>query len=476
MKRILLIIIFLTTIFSIGSLRAQDTVTKHDPWYLYNTITSCEEAPRFTYYGRNCRNENRTSLYYYDAWDGWRGDVQQSSESYDWFHVQRHFRQHGEYVYGIAVTALNMPLGEEWYPAAPIMGLYNAGQSSYITSSAQDISVRLVDSLTIMHQRQDCVFKYELTGLTPVENVYSPCHEFYFQHPYPIDSLTDSFYVALAWPHERRNLYREMITSWPDSEAFLPVYIFDRWGHCADPEVSSVEYLWKFYFNTDFDAMFTSWYRYTSDSIVFVRNQGVNQAFGIIFPIIHLRCTAPWVHLADRRADSATVSWDVSEPGMLYQTTVVPYGQQPDAGAWVSTVDTFHTFTGLDPQEKYCVWVRKVCHYATSEYDTLVYSDWSPTVGFSVEGAGTGTEGISSADGDSFSLTPNPARSSVLVALPASAVGGRLSLCDLAGRELEAHTVQGPSLELDVSTRAAGVYLVKLVTPRGVSSRRLVVE
>ena len=48
---------------------------------------------------------------------------------------------------------------------------------------------------------------------------------------------------------------------------------------------------------------------------------------------------------------------------------------------------SFHTFTGLDPQEKYRVWVRKVCHYAT-----LGYSDWSPTVGFSVEGAGT--EGI----------------------------------------------------------------------------------
>ena len=215
-------------LLSAGSLRAQDTVTRHDPWYLYNTITSCEDHYTHTY--PHSYYDTLNGDYYYDTWDGWRGHWM-TAEGYDWFNVQRHYRKHGEYVYGIAVTAFNMPLGEEWAPAAPIMGLYNFGVVTQYKDFngvplVRNISVRMVDSLTILHQRNDCFFKYELNGRTPVENVYSPCHEFYFQHPYPIDSLTDSFYVALAWPHERRNLYREMISSWPDSEAFLPIYIY----------------------------------------------------------------------------------------------------------------------------------------------------------------------------------------------------------------------------------------------------------
>ena len=55
------------------------------------------------------------------------------------------------------------------------------------------------------------------------------------------------------------------------------------------------------------------------------------------------------------------------------------------------------------------------------------------------------------------------------------ATGGQLSLCDLTGRELMVRTVVRTEMELDISTLPTGTYLVKLTTPMGVSTKRLVV-
>ena len=105
----------------------------------------------------------------------------------------------------------------------------------------------------------------------------------------------------------------------------------------------------------------------------------------------------------------------------------------------------------------------------------LVYvvSDTTLTAVFSSTGDSLG---IRSIEFDGFELRPNPARGTVQIQLPQSAAGGRLSLCDLAGRELEVRTVGGTSVEWDVSALAAGAYLVKLVTPQGTCTRRLLVE
>ena len=61
------------------------------------------------------------------------------------------------------------------------------------------------------------------------------------------------------------------------------------------------------------------------------------------------------------------------------------------------------------------------------------------------------------------------------VVLPASMLGGRLSVLDMAGRERMALPVQDPVEDLDVSALSPGIYLVRITTARDVSTRRLLV-
>ncbi len=84
--------------------------------------------------------------------------------------------------------------------------------------------------------------------------------------------------------------------------------------------------------------------------------------------------------------------------------------------------------------------------------------------------------GIAAPAGEGFVLSPKLAQDSVLVLLPPWAEGGRLSLCDLAGREVVVRAVTGTSMELGISRLPAGAYLVKLATPVGVITCRLLVE
>ena len=318
-------------------------------------------------------------------------------------------------------------------------------------------SVRINNGLVVSRKFRYVTDNYELVV---------PCYEFYFPQPHLV---TDSFYVGRVHMGNQRGICEYGVT-YSYSDPGSQYYTF------SDIDSFALEHFCLF----------------GPDS----------RHWGVFFPIVGLRCN-PVSHyeLTDLSTDSVVVSWNNVEDSAAYRLRLMG-----DDGSDTSftTRDTSLTLRGLSADVRYNVMLCRQCQYSTlaydsvNGYDTLVYSQWLSGLAFrngaidtassggidttgtgGIDTTGTGgnpTEEIMRANGDSFSLTPNPARSSVLVTLPAAAVGGRLSLCDLAGRELEAHTVQGPSLELDVSTRAAGVYLVKLVTPRGVSSRRLVVE
>ena len=143
------------------------------------------------------------------------------------------------------------------------------------------------------------------------------------------------------------------------------------------------------------------------------------------------------------------------------------------------TSDTSIVLTSLSDSVCYSVMLRKQCRYCTSNYDTIVYGNWlSPLSIGSCNFPDTtgGGEGIALPDGEEFLLYPNPVHGSVQVVLPPSAVGGRLLLCDLSGREMVGLDIRNTKVEIDVSSFPAGAYLVKLSTPRGVSVRRLLVE
>ncbi len=180
----------------------------------------------------------------------------------------------------------------------------------------------------------------------------------------------------------------------------------------------------------------------------------------------------PELRLEGRGHLTATVSWQTVEQPELFELAIGEYAAGVEAATVIPVADSLrsYTFTDLEPGVMLGVWVRKGCRYTTPGYDTIAYSDWSHPVGFMA----LGLDEVG--DGPDFTVSPNPAHGAVQATLPEAALGGRLTLCDLAGRELAAQTVAGTTARFDIGTLPAGVYLVKLVTPAGISTRRLVVE
>ena len=172
--------------------------------------------------------------------------------------------------------------------------------------------------------------------------------------------------------------------------------------------------------------------------------------WGGIFPIVELRCVAPTnFQLVERGYRSATVTWRQNETPDQYQLSIGPVGIEPDSGTMVTTTDTFYTFTDLEPDTRYMVWVRKACRYITASYDTLVWSDWSSPTGFFALG-------MDEVEADGVRITSQ--RGSIVVE---GAEGREVRVYDMLGREVngKAKSEKG---EATLSVPAAGIYMVRV--------------
>lgn len=125
---------------------------------------------------------------------------------------------------------------------------------------------------------------------------------------------------------------------------------------------------------------------------------------------------------------------------------------------------------GLDTAQWYTARVRTVC-------DSGNYSPWSDTVRFYVPGdtaAGQGEEPTSiGTPVDRYTyLMPNPASDKVLVA--SSFQLRKVELFDAAGHLLKSYAVTGVVTELSLSAYPSGTYFVRITTPSGIATKRLV--
>ena len=105
----------------------------------------------------------------------------------------------------------------------------------------------------------------------------------------------------------------------------------------------------------------------------------------------------------------------------------------------------------------------------TAQFADVVYDTKTLTYTAGTTAQNPSATAIADADGvaEGISLYPNPARSTVFVKLPSSAVnaasGDELQLFDLYGQRLRVVAVTGEVTEIDLSGCASGLYLVKLV-------------
>ena len=420
-------------------------------------------------------------------------------------------------VYGVAITMRNK-LSNQLYDndinlQAKLMTPGGPGVDSF------HVSMNPVDTVTLYRSHpRFCYFLYE-DDCNTKSPLPAPCYEFYFDTPAQINRMTDTFYVGME--RFSSNYYNYFNPDYYGGryDNSLPAHLYTAPGSTSD-----------FYSGNDYFSLESYW---------------TNKLWGVAFPIIGFRCKPVKQYWLDFfESGVAYVRWRNAEEGTTYNLRLVG---EDGSDTTIVTPDTAFVFNWLSDSVRYTLMLRKQCHYATSNYDTTVYSDWLSTLSFgttilptvwrtvtvasgdstmgTVGGGGRyedssivtitaepygnyefyswndgnaanprqflvtsdtsftalfreveDTVGIQQATGVTFQMQPNPAHGIVHIELPPSAQGGHLALCDMAGRELEVRTATGAAMEWDVSHLTPGTYLLRLTTPQGTASRRLIVE
>ena len=398
------IISFLITvgIFLVSS--AQDIVRANDPWYM------CHEYDSLIWQRCPSNIGGVLGLPFY-------GDV-----------IQQYIRpEEGVTVYGLAYTAPSFPLGDHMEHLSPAMMLHRQKAPGNLPT------LELIDSLTARQYYRTSRFEYDITRNAAInygeyDNYIVPSFEFFFNPPIPSDSLTDTFYVSIIFnvdPHE-------YIIS--GDSAMFP------YGAVAYGSPSSKWWV------------ITHGVMVVADGAISCMNlHGMPSSaiqWGMLFPIVGLRCVAPSLRLVERGNGMATVSWTQAEAGVGYELSFGPYGIEPDSGTIVGTTDTSYTLTGLEGGVREAVWVRKACRYDV--YDSTVWSEWSLPLVFL-------TLGVDEVEGEAVRLQVRDGA----VAVVGAADGEEVKLYDALGRQVAAARAAAGT-EILLAAPAAGVYTVRI--------------
>ena len=428
-------------------------------------------------------------------------------------------------VYGVAIPLRHL-LG---YPICDNVSDYQAllttrGPSSRTTTNHIFYSMYVVDSVTLNRSHpRFCWFRYE-DSCDKTKVLTVPCYEFYFDTPGQVSQMVDTFYVGR---------YTKSESPYGTTTNHLSP---QEYGGEYDPSIPSTLY----YNGIGYDG---EWYDY------FVQLGGgyYEKRWGVYFPIIGFRCKPMQYYWLDAfNGTNAVVRWRSDGQDTLFNVRLVG---EDGSDTTIVTTDTIAVFTHLSDSVSYNVTLRKQCRYCTSNYDTTLYSDWTPALWFgttiprvvthtvtatsadygmgTVIGGGeyrdssmvtltaysfggyrfdawndgntdnprqflvtcdtsftayfravadTGAVGILQPEGEDFLLRPNPARGIVQILLPATALGGQLAVCDLEGRELIVRPVENTAMEVDLTSLLPGSYFVKLTTPLGPTTKKLLVQ
>lgn len=192
--------------------------------------------------------------------------------------------------------------------------------------------------------------------------------------------------------------------------------------------------------------------------------------WGGIFPIIGFRCDSVVTGLRSSPSQGR-VLWN--DNGTEMYQVAVGYGNKPvDSAFWVfTTTDSVLYLDTLEHGVSLGVWVRIMCRYTTSTYDTVVWGPWSskailymPLADIDVVEPGV-----------DFLLSPNPAAGTVR--LTCEEAVQKVEMLDVAGRRVLMRRGPLPADGLiDLRQLPSGLYTVHVTTPSGIGIQRLVVE
>ena len=436
MKKIVLFLYLASALTT--SLQAQDTVRYGDPWYQFNPLPSLIPGTMSADYGffRNITCDN-------DDMKGYLG-----------------YETDNNTIYGIAVVMDSLP-GPEWsfmalllrgieYHNHPILNTQIMVDSCY----AQD-TIKAWENPLIKRCQFEYYYTYDSTESSN-KTASSNCFEFYFDTPITKQSssgFADTFFVGV-----------DVCSPVQDANACIPF--------CPKPcrsNTYSTPYLVLIRDRISGDP-YDGFTMYVSPSHPSPFGN-TNLYWGGIFPIIERRCTAPrGLALA---SDSLSAYWNSDSDAELFQLSVCSTTVEPDSGLLFITTAPMQTLPSFHPDSTYRLYLRKLCDFRQDS----VWSDWSAPLIVTPHDPND-TVSVQQADPvyRYTAVAPNPATGKVKVT---SSFGiSSLEAYDAQGRKV--HEFQIPnsefSINLDVSSWPRGTYLLRIQTPAGPTTKKLLVQ
>ena len=444
MKKICLSLVVLLGIVSAG--KSQDTVRYGDPWYQFyplpplieNSLRPCS----FTGTAPPC--EPLT-----ESWDFCR--------SYFGYLTDR-----SRTIYGIAVVMDSLPGPEFSFMAALLRGfeyhsVFPFGDTVIsvpgfvgIDTCYQEDSVKTWEDPLIKQCRFEYFYDYDPSQANQ-KTASANCFEFYFDTPVKADmSFADTFFVGTSF--------------------CLPYYSdWYRWQYHPKPCISNT-----------ITTSFLEVARYPSgeliDGLVVYHTPShpcpsygnTINFWGGVFPIVERRCSVP--RGLTLSADSLSASWRSDTDAELFQLSVCNGTADPDAGLLFSSPATSQALPPFHRDSTYRLYLRKMCDF---RLDT-VWSDWSAPLVI----AARPSEGIGEIQDSKFEIqiSPNPATKQVLVTSNVNMT--QIDVYDEQGRLVKGFDTRHSAFDfkLDVSTLPAGTYLLRISTPTGVATKKLLIQ
>ena len=318
-----------------------------------------------------------------------------------------------------------------------------------------DTNMNVIRSVTINHDTLPTarVMMHRVYDYNPphdfMEYNYCHIHELFFDAG--ID-IANNFYIGLNKTYTGRSggvllgivEYRPYSPAWPDDTLPLLPYEYRRYRMVLP----------------------------VGDEVVPWEDEGCNYGYSTcLWPIIERPGdTCPevqglrWSQLGS--GTTAFVQWDAGANHRDWQLSYAPSGTPAGEGTVVDCSIAQSVLPGLAAEHQYDVYVRARCRFARDEW-----TDWSGPLEI---GFGNPGEGIDEAAGVHAELTPNPATGRVRVSC--GEMLRMVEVYDLQGRRMVAQEASGTTLELDISTLAAGRYTVIVHTAEGTGAKALVVR
>lgn len=195
-----------------------------------------------------------------------------------------------------------------------------------------------------------------------------------------------------------------------------------------------------------------------------------SSAWGHEFPILEpnrRRCRKPTgLHIAERGDTWVVLAWD-SGSGDSYRVTV----ESPDSTFVRETSDTSILLQELLPDSIYQVDVQSLCRYQYYSYDSTYVNPGRARLGF--WHINNGMDGLGA--GQLIEIRPNPANHKVEVVSSLSI--NSIEVVDVTGRVVDSHVpVTQNSFTIDVSSLTPGIYHLRILTPSGLTMKKLLVQ